>query len=208
MCYTQPKDKQQKGAPMKLESMKPYANLHLHSTHSDGVFSPAELVAVAKEEGYKALAITDHDTASAYPELVAACEKEGLDCIFGVEFTVSKPSYFHIVGFEFDPEYPEMKEYLGKMALTQTDNTKKCFDAAIKRGTIQGVTWDEVLEYNAGIPWLCNNHVFNTMEAKGLIKESEYMAWFEQNFRDEMCKYPPCCEFLPLGARIAASSTT
>ena len=85
------------------EKRVPYANLHLHSTHSDGVYSPTELVKIAKEEGYKALAITDHDVASAYDELKSACEREGMECIFGVEFTVSEPFPFHIVGFDFDP---------------------------------------------------------------------------------------------------------
>lgn len=54
---------------MNVKDMHPYANLHLHSTHSDGVYSPTELVTISKNEGYKALAITDHDTVSAYPEL-------------------------------------------------------------------------------------------------------------------------------------------
>lgn len=80
--------------------MKLYANLHTHSTHSDGKYSPEEMVKVAKAEGYKALAITDHDTATAYPFLKAECEKEGLDCIFGVEFTANSDlisaGYFHI----------------------------------------------------------------------------------------------------------------
>ena len=53
--------------------MNLYANLHTHSTHSDGVFTPEEMVKVAKREGYKAVAITDHDTATAYPYLKAAC---------------------------------------------------------------------------------------------------------------------------------------
>ena len=188
---------------MNIENMKPYANLHLHSTHSDGVYSPTEMVTVAKNEGYGAIAITDHDTASAYGELKAACDKEGLECLFGVEFTVTKPSYFHILGFEFDSEYPEMKEYLRIMALRQTDNTKQCFDAAVKLGNISGITWEEVLEYNVGIPWLCNNHVFRAMQNKGLIEESEYMAWFEKNFRDEMAKYPPSYDFLPLDEMVS-----
>ena len=54
--------------------MKLYANLHTHSTHSDGKYSPAEMVKVAKDEGYKALAITDHDTATAFPFLKEECE--------------------------------------------------------------------------------------------------------------------------------------
>ena len=41
--------------------MKMYANLHTHSTHSDGVHSPEMMVKVAKEEGVSAIAISDHD---------------------------------------------------------------------------------------------------------------------------------------------------
>lgn len=183
--------------------MKPYANLHLHSTHSDGPYSPAELVSVAKSEGYRALAISDHDTASAYPELVAACEREGMECIFAVEFSVSEPASFHIVGFDFDPEYPQMKKYLADMALRQTDNTKKCFDEALEAGNITGITWEEVLEHNRGIPWLCNNHVFEAMKAKGIVEQSNYMAWFDLNFRDQRKKYKPIYNFKPLGELVA-----
>ncbi|MBQ5607766.1 MAG: PHP domain-containing protein, partial [Oscillospiraceae bacterium] len=178
--------------------MEFYANLHLHSTHSDGVYSPAELVRIAKEEGYKALAISDHDTGSAYPELVKACQEEGMECIFAVEFSVLEPKDYHIVGFNFDPEYPPMKEYLEKMAIRQTDNTKKCFDEAVEKGDITGITWEEVLEFNKGIPWLCNNHIFNAMMDKGLIEESQYMNWFDKNFRYQRGKYPPIYDFLPL----------
>ena len=178
--------------------MKPYANMHTHSTHSDGEYTPAELVAVAKEEGYHALAITDHDTATAYPELEAACREAGMECMFGVEFSVLKPVSCHIVGFDFDPESPEMKQYLADMGARQTDNTKHCFDEAVENGNIRGITWDEVLDYNRGIIWLCNNHVFRAMKAKGLVKQSEYMAWFVKNFEKQRGKYPPSIPFKTL----------
>ena len=76
--------------------MEFYGMLHGHSTHSDGVLTPAEMVKVAKDEGYKAIAITDHDTATAYPELKAACEAEDMECLFGVEFS-SMPTGLHLV---------------------------------------------------------------------------------------------------------------
>ena len=174
--------------------MKPYANLHTHSTHSDGEYTPAELVAVAKAEGYRALAIADHDSATAFPELKEACEREGLEYMFAVEFSAREPSC-HIVAFGFDPEYPEMKDYLEKMGARQTDNTRHCFEEAVANGNIQGVTWDEVLEFNKGIIWLCNNHVFRTMKAKGLVEQSEYMAWFLKNFEKQRGKYPPIYNF-------------
>ena len=67
--------------------MEFYANLHTHSTHSDGQFSPSQLARVAKEEGYRALSLTDHDTATGFGELKAECDKLGMECIFGTEFT-------------------------------------------------------------------------------------------------------------------------
>ena len=178
--------------------MKIYANLHNHTTHSDGPYSPTELAMVAKKEGYGAIAITDHDTATAYPELVKICREIDMECIFGVEFSVQAPKEYHILGFNFDPEYPEMKSYLADMAKRQTDNTKCCFDEAVANGGITGITWEEVLEFNTGIPWLCNNHVFSLLKAKGLKKESEYMAWFNENFRHQRGKYPPKYAFKPL----------
>ena len=183
--------------------MEMYANLHSHSTHSDGVYSPAEMARVAKEEGFSAIAISDHDAATAYPELKAACEKEGLRCIFAVEFSVCRPVYAHIVAFDFDPEYPPMKEYLADMGFRQTDNTKKCFDEGVREGNISGITWEEVVEYNKGIIWLCNNHVFRAMQAKGLVKEEEYMAWFMKNFAKQRSHYPPVRDVMDADKLIA-----
>ena len=114
--------------------MEMYANLHTHSTHSDGVYSPEEMVRVAKEEGFSAIAISDHDAATAFPALKAACEKEGMRTIFAVEFSVGQPYPCHLVAFDFDPEYPEMKEYLRKLSVNETEQTKYCFDKGKNEG--------------------------------------------------------------------------
>ena len=67
--------------------MKYYANLHTHSTHSDGKYTPAQLARMALEEGYGAVAVTDHDTVTGYGELKAECDKLGLETVFGAEFS-------------------------------------------------------------------------------------------------------------------------
>jgi len=169
--------------------MKMYANLHTHTTHSDGVYSPEEMVKVAKNEGYGAIAISDHDTATAYPYLKEACEKEGMECIFAVEFSVFEPDWYHIIGFDFDPEYTEMKDYLTKMSENTVYTTKSCFDEAVELGNITGITWEEILEFNKGVTWLCNNHIFRAMKAKGMVEENQYMDWFNLNFREQRGKY-------------------
>lgn len=178
--------------------MEMYANLHTHSIHSDGPYTPEEIVKVAKEEGYKAVAVTDHDSATAFPELKEACHKYGMDYIFGVEFCVLDPDDYHIVGFDFAPEYPPMKQYLADMGKRQTDNTRQCFNEAVALGNIKGITWEEILEDNKGVQNFYNNHVFRSMLKRGLVKQEEYRAWFDKNFKSQRFKYPPKINFKPL----------
>ena len=170
-----------------MAALKQFANLHNHSTHSDGVFTPAEIVEIAKKEGYGAFAVTDHDTVTACEPVRVECEKAGLDWIFGAEFTSPCSSLrdaFHIVGFNFDPKYPQMSRYLEELSACQTFETKFLFDLAVSQGEIRGIDWREVQEYNEGITWLCNEHVFRAMKARGLITDVEYSDWNAKLFRD------------------------
>lgn len=170
-----------------MEPLRKYANLHNHSTHSDGVYTPEEIVTIAKNEGFGAFAITDHDTITACEPTRIACEKAGLDWIFGAEFTspcTELNDSFHILGFNFDPKYPRMQQYLEELSARQTFETKFLFDLAVSEGSIKGITWGEVLKYNDGITWLCNEHVFRAMKDKSLITDTEYPDWFARLFRD------------------------
>jgi predicted metal-dependent phosphoesterase TrpH len=185
--------------------MELYANLHIHSTHSDGGYSPSQVARVCKEEGYKAIAITDHDIATAYPELKAECDKIGLECIFGAEF--SSPSdlledfynqlerNFHITAYHFDPEYPAMKQYLIDMGIRETEQTHVLFDRGVKLGLIKGIDWDEVLEYNAGIKWLCNMHLWRAMLDKGLVTPADRPWFWKELFAEHRFEVPPHREF-------------
>ena len=179
--------------------MKFYANLHTHSNHSDGRFTPTQMAETAKEEGYGAVAITDHDTITAYPELKQACDKIGMECIPGTEFSTAMhpvfESDFHLVGFHYDPEYPAMKEYLRQLSENEQHITKTLFDEGIERGTLAGVTWEEVLEHNKGITWLCNEHVFKTMKDKGLLTDDDYQEFFKPNFSRSWLRVKHIYEF-------------
>ena len=162
--------------------LKMYANLHNHSTHSDGVYDPAEIVAIAKKEGYKAFAVTDHDTATACEPVRLECEKQGLEWVFGVEFSspcAALNESFHIVGFNFDPAYEPMRKYLEERSFCESYRTKILFEQGINEGLLSGITWEEVLEFNGSITWLCNEHVFRAMKAKGLLKDTDYPTFIK-----------------------------
>ncbi len=186
--------------------MKYYANLHTHSTHSDGIYTPAQLARMAKEEGYGAVAVTDHDTVTGFGEIKAECDRLGLETVFGAEFSApaSFPAKswsggpkadFHILGFHFDPQHPEMKEYLAGMSYRETDQTRILTERGLREGLIQGITWEEVLEFNKGISWLCNDHVFALLKHKGLMTDEDNPRFFATVFGDRRGEVPPAYPF-------------
>nr|HUM34273.1 PHP domain-containing protein [Candidatus Saccharicenans sp.] len=63
-------------------------DLHVHSYFScDGDYSPRDLVSMAREHGFRAIAIADHDTVEAYPEALRAGEEAGVEVIPSIEIT-------------------------------------------------------------------------------------------------------------------------
>lgn len=85
------------------------ADLHCHTTCSDGSLTPKELVAHAKAVGLSALSITDHDTVAAYEEALPAAEKIGLILGTGIEFSSQEGDLsVHILGYNFILYHPEI----------------------------------------------------------------------------------------------------
>ena len=160
-----------------------FADMHLHSTHSDGIYAPQELVEVVKQCGYGAAVLTDLNTVSA-SELFNECARQaGLLSLTGVEITcVEFGKEFHILGMDFHPEETRMQKLLTYLSDKETARTRRLFERGVRAGTLRGILWDEVLAYNFGITCLCNEHVFRAMKAKGLLQDSEYNRFFAENF--------------------------
>jgi predicted metal-dependent phosphoesterase TrpH len=80
------------------------ADLHCHSTVSDGLLVPAELVQRARGNGVDLLALTDHDEVEGLTEAAAVARQMGLSFVNGVEISVSwgDDQSIHIVGLDFD----------------------------------------------------------------------------------------------------------
>lgn len=74
------------------------AILHTHTTHSDGLVSPQEVVRLASVFGIRVVAITDHDTLSGFGEAQMAGRKFGVEVIAGQEVQTSMPRGLHVVG--------------------------------------------------------------------------------------------------------------
>ena len=156
-----------------------FANLHNHSTFSDGVWTPEELADLAVKQGHKAIVLTDHDTAQGTYFMKKAARKHGLYCLTGTEFSgVGFGTDFHIVGIDFNTEDKNIRKLLEKGAGNQRKRTKVLFDWAVESGAIWGITWQEVLDENPDNDYICNNHVWRLLVKKGLWKEEDYFKFF------------------------------
>ena len=91
-----------------------YIDLHLHSNHSDGQFSPEQLVATAAAKRLRAIAVTDHDTVSAVRETEYWARKYGIECLSGVEISscTLEDGEIHILGYRIDPDSAALQEAL------------------------------------------------------------------------------------------------
>lgn len=84
-------------------------DLHSHSTTSDGLLTPTDLVKLAAAQGIRLFALTDHDDVDGLAEARMAAEEGGIGFICGVEISVTWHNRsVHVVGLRIDPGSPEL----------------------------------------------------------------------------------------------------
>ena len=80
-------------------------DLHAHSRFSDGSDTPHQLVELAKEQGLRAVALTDHNTVAGLPAFVEAARSRGVEPVPGCEFSTDYNGVeLHILGLFIEPE--------------------------------------------------------------------------------------------------------
>ncbi len=83
-----------------------HADLHVHTTASDGALAPEQMVAKARRAGLRALGITDHDTVSGIDRAIAAARQEGVEIVPGVEINTDHDNdEVHVLGY-----YPDLHD--------------------------------------------------------------------------------------------------
>jgi 3',5'-nucleoside bisphosphate phosphatase len=90
------------------------ADLHIHSTASDGAMSPMEIVSEAAALGLGAICITDHDTTDGLAEAAEAAQSRDIQLVPGVEINTDYgATEVHIIGYLIDPSSERLLEALG-----------------------------------------------------------------------------------------------
>jgi hypothetical protein len=76
-------------------------DLHIHSSYSDGAYTPSELISMAAQLGVKVIAIADHDSVSGVTDAVSCGQDYGIEVIPAVELSVQFDSFrdVHLLGY-------------------------------------------------------------------------------------------------------------
>ena len=112
-----------------------FADLHLHTHFSDGTYTPEELVDHARQKGFSAIALTDHDTVEGCSRAAAACEQAGIEFIVGTELTADfKGTELHILGYFLDMENQLLLAEIAKCQATRQDRIREIVDRLNGRG--------------------------------------------------------------------------
>ena len=114
--------------------MNVFADLHTHTTASDGQYAPTELVRLAKQHGIQILAVTDHDTISGVNEARRAGNMLGLQVIRGVELSAKEHPNFHILGYGFRDGDTELAWLCEKLRAGRDDRKYRIVEFLREKG--------------------------------------------------------------------------
>ncbi|MCC6715672.1 MAG: PHP domain-containing protein [Gammaproteobacteria bacterium] len=101
-------------------------DLHAHSSASDGMLSPSELVARAAERGIEVLALTDHDTTAGIAEARQAARRHGVGLVPAIEMSAAagdKP--LHVVGLGIDPDAAGLRAAIGRLRELRAERARR-----------------------------------------------------------------------------------
>ncbi len=124
-------------------------DLHTHSTASDGIYTPTQLLAHAKEADISILALTDHDSTDGIVEAAEAARQQGIDFIPGIEVnTDTHGGEVHVLGYFLEYERPAFQAILKVLRDARERRGQRMVELLNEQGV--HVAWERVREIAQG----------------------------------------------------------
>ncbi|VTU01903.1 php domain protein : Uncharacterized protein OS=Chlorobium tepidum (strain ATCC 49652 / DSM 12025 / TLS) GN=CT0328 PE=4 SV=1: PHP [Gemmataceae bacterium] len=143
------------------------ADLHTHTTASDGEFTPSQVAAHARQAGVAAVAVTDHDTLAGVAEAQAAAPE--LDVIAGVEISTSfNGREFHLLGYFVRTDHAELNAALARVCERRRDRFREFVECI--RGGGRNIPADRVALVEQASESLGRRHVAQLLVACGAAR--------------------------------------
>ena len=144
------------------------ADLHVHSTASDGTDPPAHVMRRAARAGLDVVALTDHDTVAGHEEAQASLPA-GLILLPGMELSARlNDRSVHLLAYLFDPSHPGLAAELARIRDDRVIRARAMVDKLAALGV--DVSWDQVAAI-AGSAVVGRPHIARAMVAAGAIAE-------------------------------------
>ena len=157
------------------------ADLHLHTTASDGVYTPAQLVQKAAEAGFACIAITDHDSVDGIPEAMEEGKRLGVRVLSGVELGCTAHREVHVLGYGFDPQNRTMAEFCRSRVTEREARAEEMVRRLCAAG--KTISMDRVRELAQGV--IARPHI-----ARALV-EAGHAASVKDAFERYLCAGRP-----------------
>jgi 3',5'-nucleoside bisphosphate phosphatase len=126
-------------------------DLHTHSTASDGLYPPAELVRLAHAAGLRVLGLVDHDTTDGLEEAIEAGERLGVTIVPGIEINTELPNKqgdAHILGYYLQYADPAFQANIRTLREARVRRGERMVERLRAQGL--NVTWERVRELGQG----------------------------------------------------------
>ena len=152
-------------------------DLHTHSRLSDGVLSPAELVALAAFRGVTLLALTDHDTVDGLAAAREAAAGTGLRLVDGVEISVTwEHKTLHVVGLDVEAAHPALSAGLARLQEVRDARALEIGRRLEAKGIAGALAGAQAL---AGTAKLTRTHFARFLHQAGHVKDEAqaYRKW-------------------------------
>ncbi|HEY1170386.1 MAG TPA: PHP domain-containing protein [Verrucomicrobiae bacterium] len=112
-----------------------FADLHLHTSFSDGTYSPEELTMEGKRFNLSVLSLTDHDTMEGCERMAAACSKQGIEFVPGSELTAEQDDYeLHLLGYYLDTSNVKLTTALAAFQAARQERIREMVERIKKLG--------------------------------------------------------------------------
>ncbi|NHJ48849.1 MAG: PHP domain-containing protein [Asgard group archaeon] len=146
-----------------------FVDLHLHTTASDGTYTPKEIVEIASNLELKAIAITDHDTVSGAANALDAATNFDIDVIPGIEFSTEiNNESIHIVGLYVDYRNRELIKLTADILNARENRAKKIIELLDELLPDKQITFSEVSELADGL--IGRPHIAEILIRKGVVQ--------------------------------------
>lgn len=149
-----------------MNKSKILVDMHLHTTASDGSFSPSEVVQKVKSSGVKVFSLTDHDTTAGVHEVEGEIP-EGMEFFKGIEFSCKAGDIkCHILGYSYDDNHPD---FIKALAAAEAKREDKLAIRIEHLREVDGIelTGEEIAELEA-IPSAGKPHIANILMRRGI----------------------------------------